>query len=179
MKALIEIFWSFFRVGALTFGGGYSMLPMLQKEFSSKPGNITNEDIIDYYAIAQCLPGIIAVNTAMLIGHKQKKSAGMITAGIGMAMPSIIIILIIASFINNFTGLEAVAHGFNGIRVAVAVLILNAAIKMWKSGVKDKTGIIIFIAALAALTFLDISPILPVLAGAICGVVIKERGAKA
>jgi chromate transporter len=170
---LIQIFSAFFKVGMFTFGGGYAMLPLLQKDIVQKRGWATDEEVIDYYAISQSLPGIIAINISMLVGYGRKRTPGLVAAALGMASPSLIIILIIATFIKNFQHLDFVRHAFNGIRVAVAALIVSSAVSMWKSGVKDAAGLVIFAAALLAFTFIDISPVLPVIAGAAAGIAIK------
>ncbi|MDR2137662.1 MAG: chromate transporter [Synergistaceae bacterium] len=175
VKDLWEIFSVFFKIGILTFGGGYTMLPLLQRAIAQRRSWVTNEEIIDYYAISQSLPGIIAVNTAMLIGYKKEKIPGLLAAALGVASPSLLIILIIAMFITNFLDLEIVTHAFNGIRVAVTVLIANAAISMWKSSVKDLPRVLIFAAALLTFALVKISPIFPVVAGAVAGIVLKER----
>jgi chromate transporter len=178
LKELCEIFLAFAEVGALTFGGGYAMMPLLQKGIAAKRGWATPEEIMDAYAVAQCLPGIIAVNTAMLLGHKRKKIPGQLAAGLGVVFPSVVVILIIAAFIQQFMKYEWVQHAFNGIQVAVLMLITDAVIKMYKSGVKNIAGIIVFAGTLAALTFLPNlpgMPIWPLLAGAVCGIVINER----
>jgi chromate transporter len=174
MKELLTIFAAFSKIGALTFGGGYTVLPLMQKDIADRRGWATYEEITDYYAVSQCLPGLIAMNTSMLIGHKLKGKPGMLAAGLGIAFPSVVIILIIAAFIQNFMQYAMVRHAFNGIRVTVAVLIVNAVVKLWKSGVKDAFGIVIFAGALAAMLLTGLSPIIPVLAGAAAGVVIKE-----
>jgi chromate transporter len=176
---LIQIFSIFFKVGMLTFGGGYAMLPLLQKDIVQRRGWATDEEVIDYYAISQSLPGIIAINISMLVGYNRKRTSGLVAAALGMASPSLIIILIIASFIKNFQHLDFVGHAFNGIRVAVAALIVNSAMSMWKSGVKDAAGRVIFAASLLAFTFIDISPVLPVIAGAAAGIAVKFGGGMA
>ena len=173
-KELWEIFFAFFKIGALTFGGGYAMLPLFQKELAQKFHWVTDEDIIDYYAISQSLPGLIAVNTSMLVGYKKAKIPGLSAAMLGLTCPSVLVILTIAVFISNFLELEAVAHAFNGIRVAVAVLIVNSAASMWKTGVKDKACFAIFGAAFLAFAFSRISPVLPVVLGAMAGIAVKE-----
>jgi chromate transporter len=178
MKKLWEIFVAFAGVGALTFGGGYTMLPLLEKQIAVKRKWVTLEEIMEYYAIAASLPGIIAVNTAMMVGHKQKGLPGLLAAALGMIFPSVVIILIIASFIQPLMAYDLVRHAFNGIRAAVLALIVDAVIKMWKSGVKDKTGIVFFAVTLAAFTFFNISPVIPLIAGAVCGIIIKERKTK-
>jgi chromate transporter len=170
-----NIFIAFAGVGAITFGGGYTMLPLLHKSICAKRGWATEEEINDCYSVSQCLPGIIAVNTAMQLGYKKKGAAGLLSAALGVITPSIIIILLIAMFIQQFMDIEWVRHAFNGIRAGVLALIADAAVRLWKNGVKDLPGIIIFVLALLSLLIFNVSPILPILAGAICGIVIKER----
>jgi chromate transporter len=177
VKVLWEIFITFINVGALTFGGGYAMMPLLQKYVVAKRQWATSEEVMDYYAIAQCLPGIIMVNTAMLIGYKRKGWPGMAAAAFGVMLPSVIVIFAIALSIEQFMEYSWLRHAFNGIRAAVLALIADAVIKMWKSGVKDKFGIILFAAALGLLTFVGLSPVLPLVAGAVCGIVIKNEKA--
>ena len=126
MKELFDLFLAFERIGALTFGGGYAMLPMLQKEVVDKYHWATEDELMDYYAIGQCTPGIIAVNTATFIGYKRRGLIGAAFSTLGMVFPSLVIITVIAAFIQNFAHIEAVQHAFAGIRVAVCVLILTA-----------------------------------------------------
>jgi chromate transporter len=174
MKTLWQIFITFAGIGVLTFGGGYSMMPLLQKNIVNKRKWASQEDVMDYYAIAQCLPGIIMVNTAMLIGYKKMKLPGMIAAALGVVFPSVVVILVIALFIEQFMQIDWVRHAFNGIRAAVLALIADAVIKMWQNGVKDVYGLVIFAVALG-LFAVGLSPIVPLLIGAACGIIIKER----
>ena len=166
MKDLFQLFFSFARIGGFTFGGGYAMLPMLQKEIVEKFGWVTEDELMDYYAIGQCTPGIIAVNTATFVGYKLKKLPGAIAATLGVITPSIIIITLIAAFLQNFAEFAVVRHAFNGIRAAVCVLVFNAVMKLAKKSVVDKVTLVICIAVLAVSLFTDISPaIMVVLAG--------------
>ncbi|GHV50618.1 chromate transporter [Synergistales bacterium] len=174
MREFFSIFAAFFKIGAVTFGGGYTMLAILQKDIVERRGWASNEDIVDYYAISQSLPGIIAVNTAAFVGWHKKRLAGLIAAALGVILPSLIIILVIAMFISNILRFPFVTHAFNGIRAAVIALIVDAAIKMWKTGVKDAACFIIFLAALIAATFTNISPVWPVIAGIFAGIAIKR-----
>ncbi|MDR1965891.1 MAG: chromate transporter [Synergistaceae bacterium] len=180
MRELFEVYSVFFRIGALTFGGGYTMLPLLQAEIARSRKWVGEEDIIDYYAISQSLPGIVAVNNAMLIGYRRRASAGLLAAALGVVTPSVVIILIIAAFIKNFLHIGAVAHAFNGIRVAVAALIVGTAIDMGRKCLSDYRCIAIFLAsllmfALPEISPIEISPIVPVVAGAAVGVALKRR----
>ena len=175
MKELFQLFAAFFRIGAFTFGGGYAMLPMIQKEIVEKYGWATDEEVLNYFAVGQCTPGVIAVNTATFIGYKKAGIKGAVAATFGVVCPSLIIIMIIAAFLRNFAQYEIVKNAFAGIRVAVAVLVVNAVVKMWKSGVKDSTGFVIFLIAFIISVFLGISPIYIVAASVIAGILIKGR----
>ena len=126
MKELIELFLAFARIGGLTFGGGYAMLPMLQREVVENKKWATEAELMDYYAVGQCIPGVIAVNTAVFVGNKVRGLLGAIAASLGVISPSIAIIVAIAAFIQSFSELEIVQNAFAGIRVAVCVLILTA-----------------------------------------------------
>lgn len=123
MKEYIELFSTFAKIGTFTFGGGYAMLPLIQKEVVEKKKWASEEEIMDYYAVGQCTPGIIAVNTATFIGYYQKGILGGIVATLGIVFPSIVIILFIAGFLQNFSDLAVVQHALAGIRVAVCVLV--------------------------------------------------------
>ena len=159
MSELWQLFITFFKIGAFTFGGGYAMLPFLEKEISEKKKWATEEELLDCFAIGQSTPGVIAVNTATLIGYRKKGVMGAFSATLGVILPSIIIITIIAALIQNFLHYEIVQHAFAGIRVAVAVLICNAVIKFWKTGVKDWKGLIILLVVLALSFFTSITTV--------------------
>ena len=178
MKEYWELFYSFAKIGAFTFGGGYAMLPLIQREVVEKKHWATEEEIMDYYAVGQCTPGIIAVNTATFIGYYKKGIIGGIFATLGVIFPSIVIILLIASLLQNFSDLAIVQHALGGIRVAVCVLVLNAVIKLFKSGVKDFTGTFIFCLALL-LAFLQLIPTIVIIITAAClGIGIQLYKAK-
>lgn len=178
MKELMGLFIAFARVGALTFGGGYAMLPILQREIVEKNNWATNEELMDYYAIGQCTPGVIAVNTATFIGQKNKGIIGGVMATLGVVMPSLIIITAIAAFINNFSDLAIVKNAFAGVRVCVCVLIFNAVVKLWKSSVVDKVTMIIFTAVFLGSVLTDLSPVLFIAIAAVAGIVVKNLGVK-
>ncbi len=169
MKELLDLFLTFARIGGLTFGGGYAMLPILQKEVVENRGWATNDELMDYYAIGQCTPGIIAVNTATFIGNKNRGVIGGIVATLGVVSPSLVIISIIAAFIRNFAELAVVKSAFAGIRVCVFVLILNAVVKLGKSSVKDAVTLVIFLLVLLGSVLLDVSPVIFVLLAGIAG----------
>lgn len=179
MKELFDLFWTFCRIGALTFGGGYAMLPLIQKEIVENKKWSTEKEILDYYAVGQCTPGVIAVNTATFIGFKLRGVIGGIVATLGVIFPSIVIILIIASFLQNFANLAIVQSAFAGIRVAVVALIITTVVKLLKSSVKDYLGVIIALAIFIISAFFGLSPVYIVIAAGLIGFISKSlRGEK-
>ncbi len=178
MNKLFDLFFTFARIGGLTFGGGYAMLPILQREVVDKRGWATEEELMDYYAIGQCTPGVIAVNTATFIGQKTGGIIGGIVATLGVVFPSLVIISVIAAFIQNFADLAIVQNAFAGIRVCVCVLIFNAVVKLWKKSVVDKITLLIFLAIFAGSALTDLSPIVFVILAAIAGIVLKNKEAQ-
>lgn len=180
MKELIRLFLVFAKVGVMTFGGGYAMLPILQREVVENRGWATDEELADYFAIGQCTPGVIAVNTATFIGQKQRGILGGVAATLGVVFPSLVIITALAGVITAFSHVSWVQHAFAGIRVCVCVLIFNAVVKLWKSAVKDRTTLILFLAVFIGAVFLKLSPVLYVLAAAAVGIGMEViRGRKA
>lgn len=175
---LWELFITFAIVGVTTFGGGYAMLPALQREVVDKRKWASDEEIMDWYAIGQCTPGVIAVNTATFVGQKQAGVIGGIFATLGVVFPSLVIITVIAAFIQNFAHLPVVQKAFAGIRVCVCVLILNAVVKLWKKSVVDWKTLVIFLIVFLGSVIFDVSPVLYVVAAAVLGIVIKELRAK-
>ena len=169
MKLLWELFLTFAKVGVMTFGGGMAMLPILQREVVENKGWATDEELVDYFAIGQCTPGIIAVNTATFVGQKQRGVVGGIVATLGIVFPSLLIITVLAGVINSFSH-----HAFSGIRACVCVLIFNATLKLLKGSVKDWPAALIFAAVLAASLLTDLSPVIFVAAAALCGIVIQN-----
>lgn len=179
LKELLTLFLTFAKVGVMTFGGGYAMLPILQREVVENKGWATDEELTDYFAIGQCTPGVIAVNTATFIGQKRRGILGGIVATLGVVFPSLVIIAALAGVITTtFSHLAWVQHAFAGIRVCVCVLIFNAVLKLWKGAVKDVWGLVIFLVILALSVFTKLSPIIYVLAAAVAGLLIKNLGAK-
>ena len=180
MRMYWELFLSFFKIGLFTFGGGYAMLPMLQREIVDQHHWVTEEDVLDYYAIAQCTPGVIAVNTATFVGTKLKGAPGGAVATVAVVLPSVIIITIISSILKNFASYEVVQHAFAGIRVAVAALVVNSVLKLYKKGVKGVLGNFIFAASMLLIVLLDLSPVWIVAAVLIFGVaLVWKEGRKA
>ena len=178
MKLLLKLFVTFAKVGVMTFGGGYAMLPILQREIVEKQKWASEEELMDYFAIGQCTPGIIAVNTATFIGQKTKGILGGIAATLGLVFPSLVIISMLAGVIEAFSHIVWVQHAFGGIRICVCVLIINAVIKLLKKAVIDKLTFAIFLAVTAAAFFTDLSPVIFVLIAAVLGIIIKNAGGK-
>ena len=178
MKILIELFISFMRIGGFTFGGGYAMLPLIQKEIVERRGWASDEEVLDYFTIGQITPGVIAVNTATFIGYKKAGILGGMVSTLGVIFPSIVIISIIAAVLTNFAELPVVIHAFNGIRACVCVLILIAVYNMGKKSVVDVFTALIFIAT-AVLTVLKVtSPVVLVIVAGVVGVLFQLIKAK-
>ena len=178
MKLLLKLFAVFAKVGVMTFGGGYAMIPILQREVVEKQKWASEEELMDYFAIGQCTPGIIAVNTATFIGQKNKGVFGGIFATLGLVFPSLVIISLLAGVIEAFSHIVWVQHAFGGIRICVCVLIVNAVIKLFKKAVIDKFSFAVFLAVALAAFFTDLSPVIFVLVAAVLGIVIKNAGGK-
>ena len=176
LKELFDIYFTSLKVGAMTFGGGYAMLPILQKEVVEKKDWNTEEEILDYYALAQCLPDIIMVNTLGFVGQKRKGTVGAIVSGLGAITPPLIIITIIAALLTAFADVAAVQNAFAGIRVCVCVLIFNSILKLWKSSMVDKKCLAIFLIVAVGSYFIDLSPILFVVGSGILGILIQIAG---
>lgn len=175
---LLELFWSFFKVGLFTFGGGYAMIPLLQAELIERKKWLTEDEIMDYYSIGQCTPGIIAVNVSTFTGYKLKGIAGALVATAGIIAPSLIIIMTLANILNIFFDNPFVVHAFTGIRVVVIALMLDVVFGMWKKNIKDKYQWLIFILAVAVMIFLSLSPVWVVAGAAAFGLFMQRKTKK-
>ena len=177
MKEYFELYWAFFRIGGLTFGGGLSMLPMLKYELVEKKNWVSEEQLLDCYAVGQCTPGIIAVNTATYVGYLKKGLAGAIWGTAGMISPSILIITVLCSFLNNFIDNVWVQHALMGIRGVVCALMLNTVISLAKKSLVSPLCVVIGIIAMALAMFTDIPTVLIVVVAAVTGILYeKVRG---
>lgn len=174
MKELLKLFVAFAKIGVVTFGGGYAMLPILQRDIVKKYGWLTNKELMDFFAIGQCTPGVIAVNTATFIGYKQKGILGGIFATLGVVFPSIIIICIITACISNYAELPIVKYAFNGIRVCVCVLIFDATRKLSKESLVDKWTWMIFVIILILSLYSSIPVFVLIIVSGFAGYVIKR-----
>ncbi|MBR5228953.1 MAG: chromate transporter [Firmicutes bacterium] len=178
MKELIKLYLVFFRIGITTFGGGYALLPILQRELVEQRGWATDEELMDYFAIGQCTPGIISVNTATFIGYQRAGATGGILATLGFVTPSLIVITIIAALIQNFADYRIVQNAFAGIRAGVCAISLHAIIKLWKNAVVDKTTLLIFMTVMVLSFVLSVSPVFMVMGAGIFGIIINFIRAK-
>jgi chromate transporter len=176
VRVYLELIATFFKIGIMTFGGGYAMLPIIQREVVEKKRWATEEEILDYYAIGQCTPGIIAVNTATFIGNKQKGILGGFLATFGLVLPSLIIISIIAAVLTNFAEIPAVQHALAGIRVAVVVLVGYSVKKLAKSGVRGAFGWCLFVLTFLVSALFGVSPVLVVVLAAVAGILAGILG---
>lgn len=176
MRLLWKLFSAFFKIGLFTFGGGYAMLPMLQREVVQHHGWVTEEEVLDYYAIGQCTPGVIAVNTATFVGTKLAGALGGAVATFAVVLPSLIIITAISTVLQNFSSYEMVQHAFAGIRVAVAALVVTSVWKLYRKGVKGAFSNGVFVASLVLTVVTDISPVWVVLVAGAMGILHARKG---
>ena len=178
MNEYLDLFWTFVQIGGITFGGGYAMLPMLQREVVEHKKWATEEEMMDYYAVGQCTPGIIAINVATFIGKKVKGNLGGIVATLGVVTPPLIIICIISAFLQNFADYPLVQNAFAGIQVCVCILILHAVTRLFKKAVIDKVTLAIFAMVFLGSLLLGLSPIVYIIISAALGILVKNWEAK-
>lgn len=171
MKELWDIFFCFFKIGALMFGGGYSMLPLLNRELVDRRAWTSEEELLDYFTIAQCTPGIISINTATFIGHKRRGLIGSAVATLGVITAPVITVLVIVAVLMRFWSLPAVQAAFRGVRVATAALIAAAVVRLVRAGVKDWLGVTLCVLAFLAVAIFGRSPVLVILCAAAVGFV--------
>lgn len=176
MKDLWKLYAAFFRIGGLTFGGGLTMLPMLKYELVEKNGWVTEEELLDYYAVGQCTPGIIAVNVSTFVGYKKRGIPGAIFSTLGMVSPSLIIVSILAFFLEQFMSNQMVAHAVGGIKVVVCALMLQTVITMAKKNLVSAICYIVAIIAFLLALFTPIPTVLLVLLAGIFGIIMYKTG---
>lgn len=176
IRKLLELYGSFFRIGGLTFGGGLAMLPMLKREVVDNHDWCTEEQLLDMYAIGQCTPGIIAVNTATYVGYRQAGFTGGVCATLGVISPSVIIICLVATILQNFINLPTVVHALAGIRIVVCALMVNTVVTMARKGIVDKLGVVLFAAAFLLACFTPIPTAIVIILAGIAGVIAKRTG---
>ena len=180
MNDLLDLYWTFVKIGSVTFGGGYAMLPILERELVDKRGWTTMDDLRDYFSIGQCTPGIIALNVSTFIGEKRAGVRGAVAASAGFLTGPVIIILLISMFLQNFASIPVVQHAFAGIRVCVCVLILQAVLRLWKKSVVDAFTLVLYLLVFGLNAFSGFLPVripaavLVLLAGA-AGIAVSLR----
>ena len=179
MVGLWKIFAVFFKMGLFTFGGGYAMLPILKSEVAEKYKWVSEEELLNYYSVGQCTPGMIAVNAASFIGYKLRKLSGLIAATMGVIAPSVIIILLVALILRQYMDNQYVQWAFGGIRISVVALIINTVADMWKKGVKRVRDYMVFAVALVLLFLCHLSAIVIVLLAAGSAFIPDFRSKKA
>ncbi len=173
LRDLIDLFVTFFKIGAFTFGGGYAMIPIFEREFVTKRGWMTDEDMLNFVAISQSTPGVIAVNMATFIGYRRCKFLGSLFATLGVIIPSIIIITIIAACLSSFSKYVYVQKALAGINIAVAVILVNAVFTMAKKSIGDIICLALAIIAFVAVTFFDVNSIWLIIFSLIVGISVK------
>ncbi len=181
LKKILVLFLTFAKIGSMTFGGGLTMLPLLTREIVEKKKWATEEQLLDYYAVGQCTPGIIAVNTATFIGYYEAGIFGGIFATLGMVAPSIIIIIAVAALLQQFMEYPVVASALMGIRAVVCALLSHTVITLAKKSLVDVVTVVLFILGLVLSFVFDVTPIISVIIGGVCGIIIgkiKEVRAK-
>jgi|SRR5690554_3848602 len=178
MKKIWELFITFFKIGLFTFGGGLAMIPFIESEIVNKKKWITEDEMVDIIAIAESTPGVIAVNSASFVGYKVGKFWGGLFSTIGVVLPSLIIISIIAMFFENFLEIEVVAAIFGGIRVGVIVLIFTALISLYKKSPKTFIAYIIMLIAFILSVFTNLNSIYIIIIGATIGIISQAIKAK-
>ena len=173
IKECLILFWTMFKIGVCTFGGGYAMIAIIQRELGEKKKWIEEEEFLDYLAISQITPGVIAVNVATFIGRKVAGNLGGVIATLGVVFPSVVIITLLAGVIEYYSSLEWVAHAFAGIRVCVCVLIFNAVLKLFKKAIIDFKTLTIYLIVLACSFMFSVSPVVFVITAGLAGIIFK------
>ncbi len=176
MKMLLDLYCVFFRIGGLTFGGGLTMLPMLKYELSEKKQWVTEDELLDYYAIGQCTPGIIAVNTSTFVGFKKKGIPGAICSTLGMVSPSLIIITLLALFLERYMSAPIVAHALTGIKIVVCALLLNTVITLAKKSFVSPVCVVIGVLAFGLAMFTPVPAVILVIVAGVFGIVMQKLG---
>lgn len=173
--SIFQIFLSYFKIGCMAFGGGYTMLPLIEKEFVQKYHTIERDALYELFTLSMSLPGLIAVNMAMFLGHKIKGYGGSVAAACGIMLPSILIITVIATFFHSFSEFPIVQSCFKGLNIAVLAIIAHALWSLMKKGIKDKVTFFIFLGVLIGYIATGFNPVLFTIAGALIGLFFLGR----
>ena len=174
LKRFLDLYFTFVKIGTFTIGGGLAMMPMMQKELIDKKHWMTEEDLIDYYAVGQSTPGMIAVNVSTFVGYNQLGILGGIVATLGMVSPSIIIITILAGLINSIDEYPMVQKALRGINVAVAALFTSVIVKFAKKTIKKPLHVLLMLISFTLVYFFKVQSFWIILAAILCGVVITS-----
>lgn len=173
--SILNLFLTYVKIGFMAFGGGYVMLPLIENEFVHKHGVLREEEVYKLFALAQSMPGILAVNMAIFLGHQLRKTGGALVAAAGIMFPSILIITIIAAFFGRFAELPWIQSIFHGLNIAVLAIIAQALWKMAKTGIRDKVTFILFLFVLTAYLITGLNPVFFTLFGCIAGLLLAGR----
>lgn len=176
MRELLDLYLTFFRIGGLTFGGGLTMLPMLKFELVEKKGWVGEEELLNYYAIGQCTPGIIAINVSTFVGFKKRGIPGAIAATLGMVSPSLIIVSILAHFLDQFMHNQTMQHAIAGVKVVVCALMANTVVTLAKKSFVNKICVAVGVLTLAGALFLPVPTVVFVIAAAVLGIILQKTG---
>jgi len=169
VRAYLELFWAFFTVGATTFGGGYAIVPVLERELIKKRGWLTMDEVLDFYTISQITPGVIAVNIATFVGCKRMSFMGGLVATIGLILPGVSLMLVVSLFVKRFADYPVVQHALAGIRLAVCALILNTTLKLIKGFFREYKSIIVFVIVFTLSAVFSVSPVYVILGAGLAG----------
>lgn len=172
MKKKLSIFWVFFKIGSFTFGGGFAMLPLIERDIVDKKKWISQEEMVDILAISQSFPGAVAINSAIFIGKKVGGYSGALLALLGAVLPSFLIIILVARMFFYFKDISVVRAAFTGISSAVVALLIVVAVRIAKSSIKDKISYFIAVGALVLLILTDIHPAYIIMLGIVTGLLI-------
>lgn len=171
MKNYLKLFWTFFKIGLFTFGGGYAMISIIHKESVEKNKWISEEDMNNIVVVAESTPGPIAINSATFIGYKVGKFLGAVFAVLGVILPSFLIILLLSLFLNEFKNITAIQYAFEGIRAAIIILMIEAIFKLSKPLNKNALFYALLSTSFILSFFFDVSAILIILSGVIVGLI--------
>ena len=169
MRDYLELFWAFIVIGATAFGGGYAIVPVLDRELIKKRGWITMDEVLDFFTIAQITPGIILVNMATFVGYRRKGIYGGVLATVGIVLPGISLMLLVSLFVKNFAEYPVVQHALAGIRLAVCAVILDTIIRLFKGYLKNHRSVVICVIAFSLSAIFSISPVYVILGAGIVG----------
>lgn len=177
-KSFWNIYKTFFKVGTLLLGGGYVILPLLQCELVDKKNWLTGDELCEYYALGQSVPGIIAANMSIFVGYKLLRQKGAFAAATGIVSPAFLAIVLIAKILEELIKLQFIQSIFWGVGIGVVILVLMAVKEMWKKSIVDKFAFAIFLSAFIASAFLKVSPVIVIISSAIVGIIYKLKFCK-